>query len=93
MYMHCAEVSASMKKELFYGFDKKFISYAAVGAATPFSTPDDAFFVRFSQTLSTGADTQMLTKGTSKPSVYMGYGWRGWYSRDLKLVQHFNSVL
>lgn len=93
MYMHCAGVSASMKKELFYGFDKKFISYAAVGAATPFSTPDDAFFVRFSQTLSTGADTQMLTKGTSKPSVYMGYGWRDWYSRELKLVQQFNTVL
>ncbi|MCU6322377.1 SGNH/GDSL hydrolase family protein [Enterobacter quasiroggenkampii] len=72
----------------FYGFDKKFISYAgAVGAATPFSTPDDAFFVRFSQTLSTGADTQMLTKGTSKPSVYMGYGWRDWYSQDLKSHQ------
>jgi len=35
----------------------------------------------------------MLTKGTSKPSVYMGYGWRDWYSRELKLVQQFNTVL
>lgn len=71
-----------------YGFDKKFISYVgAVSANTPFTTPDGAFFVRFSQTLSTGADTQVLTKGISTPAVYMGYGWRDWYSQDLKSHQ------
>lgn len=72
----------------FYGFDKKFISYAgSVKANTPFTTPADTFFVRFSQTLSTGADTQVLTKGTIAPSVYIGYGWRDWYSQDLKSHQ------
>lgn len=72
----------------FYGFDKTFISYAgSVSANTPFTTPEGTFFVRFSQTLSTGADTQVLIKGTSAPSVYMGYGWRDWYSQDLKSHQ------
>lgn len=72
----------------FYGFDKTFISYAgSVSVNTPFTTPDGTFFIRFSQTLSTGADTQVLTKGTSTPPVYMGYGWRDWYSQDLKSHQ------
>ncbi len=72
----------------FYGFDNKFISYVGpVDADTPFITPAETFFLRFSQTLSTDAERQVLTKGATTPSVYLGYGWRDWYSQDLKSHQ------
>jgi|GEM_PF-3609068 len=78
----------------FYDFDKTFISYSAtVNANTPFTTPGGTFFVRFSQTISTGADTQVLVKGNNAPSVYMGYGWRDWYSQDLKSHQQTVELL
>ena len=75
----------------FYGFDNKFISYVGpVDADTPFITPAETFFLRFSQTLSTDAERQVLTKGATTPSVYLGYGWRDCYIQDLK--SHQQSV-
>ncbi|MDA5090060.1 SGNH/GDSL hydrolase family protein [Klebsiella quasipneumoniae subsp. quasipneumoniae] len=59
----------------FYDLQGTFISYVAGAAAgAAFTTPARTRYIRFSQTLSTGKSGQMLIKGTSLPTGYIGAG-------------------
>ncbi len=59
----------------FYDLQGTFISYVAGAAAgAAFTTPARTRYIRFSQTLSTGKNAQMLLKGTTVPADYVGAG-------------------
>ncbi|EPN6629559.1 SGNH/GDSL hydrolase family protein, partial [Raoultella ornithinolytica] len=59
----------------FYDLQGTFISYVAGAAAgAAFTTPARTRYIRFSQTLSTGKNAQMLLKGTAVPTHYVGAG-------------------
>ncbi|WP_080724322.1 SGNH/GDSL hydrolase family protein [Raoultella planticola] len=59
----------------FYDLQGNFISYVAgATAGAVFTTPASTRYLRFSQTLSTGKNAQMLIKGTAVPTDYVGAG-------------------
>ncbi|HEY4467328.1 MAG TPA: SGNH/GDSL hydrolase family protein [Klebsiella sp.] len=59
----------------FYDLQGTFISYVAGAAAgAAFTTPARTRYIRFSQTLSTRKNAQMLLKGTTVPADYVGAG-------------------
>lgn len=60
----------------FYTRDKVYISQLKnTNANTDFTTPTNAFYLRFQQpTLSTNLARQMLIKGSTLPSLYIGFG-------------------
>lgn len=78
----------------FYDINKAFISYVA-GAAAGISvtSPAGTFYIRFSQTISTGKISQMLVKGTSVPTIYIGFSWRDKHTQDNKTHAQSNELI
>ena len=69
----------------FYSFNKSFLSQRpGAGGGASFSTPPSTHFIRFSHTLSTNKAKQMLLKGSSVPTTFMGFGFTDPATQDKK---------
>lgn len=86
--------SLTVNNIAFYDFNGKFItSTGNKMGKTPFTVPADAQSLRFSQTLSTRKDKQVLLGGSSVPDGYIAFGYTDPATQDKKTHSAILSVL